>query len=238
MLQRGHDMPVLDQTARTLRRERALRELPDANKLAPGGASVSTKLTSMWHDMVRNYSRTALTFETDRLVAFDGIAQYMRPQRSGDYLAGLWSESLGPDLLWNAWGDGRKSPQAEPQGMTPWSSDKWLFPTWSWASIRGAVDWSQTTLHEAPSENAFLVKYMGARFSKRNRICAESSRIQAQAVRDPRPKHPAGHKQHTVSSPSQVQLLSRRRQPGARSWSRGQGVLLAGIPQPQRSCQT
>ena len=136
------------------------RKLPDPSRFA--AQSGSRDLIHVWYDMARNYSHTALTYETDRLAAFDGIAQYMRPLKTGDYLAGLWSETLGPDLLWAVLGDGAKRrAHGEPRRMTPWSSDKWLFPTWSWASVQGGmIGWIHANLPKAPPRETFLVEYV------------------------------------------------------------------------------
>ncbi|RSL49420.1 hypothetical protein CEP54_012449 [Fusarium duplospermum] len=116
------------------------------------------QLISTWHDIIRDYSVTSLTHVTDKLVAIEGIAEYMRSLRNSECLAGLWAHSLGLDLLWNSDvfssidRDPMKYPHTtparvahtDPLGKTPWSSGKWLFPTWSWASIQGKIGWDWT----------------------------------------------------------------------------------------------
>ena len=87
---------------------------------------------------MKNYSTTSLTYQSDKLAAIDGLAQYMRPLRKCEYLAGLWSDSLAFDLLWSIDTPGQSSTrtvQTNPPRKTPWSSETRLFPTWSWASI-------------------------------------------------------------------------------------------------------
>ncbi|RSL74384.1 hypothetical protein CEP53_000288 [Fusarium sp. AF-6] len=100
---------------------------------------------SKWYDIISEYSPTRLTHVTDKLVAIQGIAEYMRPGGDFEYLAGLWTDSLAFDLLWNSeaynYGDPTRATHTDPLGKTPWSSDKWLFPTWSWASIDGHTSW-------------------------------------------------------------------------------------------------
>ncbi|KAF5010824.1 hypothetical protein FDECE_3033 [Fusarium decemcellulare] len=104
---------------------------------------------STWYDIVSQYSRSSWTHVTDKLVAIDGIAEYMRPLRNSEYLAGLWVESLAFDLLWksHAFNDRivNRTIPTDPTAKTQWSSDKWLFPTWSWASIEGEANWNWTS---------------------------------------------------------------------------------------------
>ncbi|RSL87385.1 hypothetical protein CEP52_015537 [Fusarium oligoseptatum] len=100
---------------------------------------------SKWYDIISEYSTTSLTHITDKLIAIEGIAEYMRPWGNFEYLAGLWAGSLAFDLLWNSkaynYGIPKRANQADPLGKTTWSSGKWLFPTWSWASIQGQIGW-------------------------------------------------------------------------------------------------
>ncbi|KAF2116882.1 heterokaryon incompatibility protein-domain-containing protein, partial [Lophiotrema nucula] len=51
-------------------------------------------LEDLWQDLVRIYTAHSLTYQTDVLSAFSGIAKSMEPLRMGDYLAGLWSTQL------------------------------------------------------------------------------------------------------------------------------------------------
>ncbi|KAJ3549839.1 hypothetical protein NM208_g290 [Fusarium decemcellulare] len=107
------------------------------------------KRISTWYDIISHYSRSSLTHATDKLVAIDGIAEYMRTLRNSEYLAGLWAESLAFDLLWQSYAVNdriaNRTISTDPIAKTQWSSDKWLFPTWSWASIEGEIDWKWTS---------------------------------------------------------------------------------------------
>ncbi|KAI8689592.1 HET domain-containing protein [Fusarium sp. Ph1] len=51
------------------------------------------KLISTWYDIISEYTSTSLTHVTDKLVAIEGIAEYMRPLRNSECLAGLWADS-------------------------------------------------------------------------------------------------------------------------------------------------
>ncbi|QPC77711.1 hypothetical protein HYE68_008463 [Fusarium pseudograminearum] len=100
--------------------------------MAPGDlyslANESTGTFSrVWHGLLQEYTSRDLTFESDRLVAFAGIAalyQSFVKLPPGSYLAGLWRQVLLQDLLWYVL-DGRKvlPPQL------------YRGPSWSWASV-------------------------------------------------------------------------------------------------------
>ncbi|PIA99282.1 hypothetical protein CB0940_02932 [Cercospora beticola] len=87
-----------------------------------------------WHSVVEQYSELRLTKYTDRLPAFGGVAQHYHEAgiRPGEkYLAGLWSGSIIDDLVWWAMEFGRKRLGAG------------VAPSWSWASVTGAVQYKQ-----------------------------------------------------------------------------------------------
>ena len=87
---------------------------------------------ALWDRIRHDYSDTALTFATDRLIAFSGIARMVQKIfgfSKDDYLAGLWRPTLLEELLWL---------KVEGEGMTPAFSG-YIAPTWSWASVSGPV---------------------------------------------------------------------------------------------------
>jgi len=95
----------------------------------------------MWYNIVENYSALDLTFEKDIFPALSGIAQRMMKVRDTRYLAGLWDDTLIEDLLWhrrsrvNRWESAVRIQQCARPGV-------WRAPTWSWASVKGAVEFS------------------------------------------------------------------------------------------------
>ncbi|KAI1416363.1 HET-domain-containing protein [Hypoxylon sp. FL1857] len=90
-----------------------------------------------WRRIVQFYSELQLTNETDRLLAIGAIGEQTQAiRRNQTYLAGLWSESLGLDLLWVS--KRRTGSQRQP-------SELYIAPTWSWASAPGPVDYSWTS---------------------------------------------------------------------------------------------
>lgn len=84
-------------------------------------------LEILWHKLVMLYSPLKLTFGSDKLAALSGLAKQiskLKPQAR--YLAGLWSDSIGKDLMW--FNPGLVS--------TPLPAI-WQAPSWSWASTNG-----------------------------------------------------------------------------------------------------
>ncbi|KAH7253234.1 heterokaryon incompatibility protein-domain-containing protein [Fusarium solani] len=88
----------------------------------------------LWPGMIEKYTHTDLTFESDRLVAFSGVAKLLSQRGPGDYAAGLWKELLLPGLHWD------KLDTASPTTNPP-AEGKWMAPSWSWASALGPVEY-------------------------------------------------------------------------------------------------
>ncbi|KAL3423924.1 heterokaryon incompatibility protein [Phlyctema vagabunda] len=88
--------------------------------------------SSVWHNIVKQYSQCLLTYERDRLVAISAIAARLQPHIGNRYLAGLWESSLLNDLLWDFNG-------AACEG----DSTKYIAPTWSWASVSTAIYYNE-----------------------------------------------------------------------------------------------
>ncbi|KAF5234079.1 hypothetical protein FANTH_12305 [Fusarium anthophilum] len=89
-------------------------------------------LQVVWHTLLQEYMSRSLTFESDRLVAFAGIASFYQSHakiKPNSYLAGIWRHVLLQDLLWTI-SEGRKV--SPPQNYRA--------PSWSWASVEPAPD--------------------------------------------------------------------------------------------------
>ncbi|KAF4449239.1 hypothetical protein F53441_7458 [Fusarium austroafricanum] len=80
-----------------------------------------------WSDIVEQYAGTRLTHETDRVIAFSGVAQAFRLSHNinGQYLAGIWSCNLPEGLLWYR------------HDTAVSRSNSYKAPSWSWMSIDG-----------------------------------------------------------------------------------------------------
>jgi Heterokaryon incompatibility protein (HET) len=85
----------------------------------------------VWSGIVEAYSRSKLTYESDKLVALAGLATDIAQTFQGDhYLAGLWQSGLPYSLMWTADGD------ADDTIVRP---SKYRAPSWSWASLDGNI---------------------------------------------------------------------------------------------------
>lgn len=78
-------------------------------------------LLTEYYSLVQEYTGRKLTFGSDKLPAFSGIAQRLHPVIGGDYLAGLWSKDLHRGLCWR--GGCGPVQHAQPSRA----------PSWSWA---------------------------------------------------------------------------------------------------------
>ncbi|KAK4539378.1 hypothetical protein LTR36_010979 [Oleoguttula mirabilis] len=106
-----------------------------------------------WLKVLHKYTAMQLTFETDRLIALEGIVQQMRATGSaGDYIAGMWTHRLERQIAWYL----QDTFQAPASRMAP---------SWSWASKRGSVffgDAGNFTMTEAPKSGAAQIESVTA----------------------------------------------------------------------------
>ncbi|KAF4455371.1 chromosome transmission fidelity [Fusarium albosuccineum] len=84
----------------------------------------------IWRYMVVQYSHLRLTYPSDRLPAFSGLAEGIRRTTRQHYLAGLWRDTLLPDLCWV-----RRSNEDQ--------AGQWRAPSWSWASVNGSIEYEK-----------------------------------------------------------------------------------------------
>lgn len=87
-----------------------------------------------WPQVVTDYTARNLTFNSDRLPALAGYAQLLRLNERlyDEYLAGLWRSEFLEQLLW--YRSSKSAPDVRPKTRHT--------PSWSWASIDGAVRFS------------------------------------------------------------------------------------------------
>jgi hypothetical protein len=82
----------------------------------------SEALCSSWHNIVSDYARLQLTYNSDVLPAISGLAQLYQRYLGGSYVAGMWAASLASCLTWHV-ADGHN-----------WERrTSWVAPTFSWA---------------------------------------------------------------------------------------------------------
>lgn len=94
------------------------------------GSAEATTGEMQWASLIRDYRAGNLTKETDRGIAFAGIARAIQAKANVTYLAGLWKEFLEYDLLWSV------SPV--PVNVTDYErvrKESESAPSWSWFSV-------------------------------------------------------------------------------------------------------
>ncbi|OTB08337.1 hypothetical protein M426DRAFT_182562 [Hypoxylon sp. CI-4A] len=85
-----------------------------------------------WTEIIEKYSMTLLTIPSDRLVAIQGIIDFIRIKYADTCIAGLWEKSLIPQLLWKSTSSNKKLSNCKPDVARD-------FPSWSWAGVHAPV---------------------------------------------------------------------------------------------------
>ena len=82
----------------------------------------------LWYCLIQDYSRRGLTKSSDKLIALSGLVQEVQEQTDLRYCVGIWLEMIHTELCWVIM-------EGESGSIAP----TYRAPTWSWASIDGAV---------------------------------------------------------------------------------------------------
>ncbi|KAL7941158.1 heterokaryon incompatibility domain-containing protein [Trichoderma barbatum] len=100
-----------------------------------------TEQVKAWHMLVEDYTRLHLTFESDIFPAISGIAKRFQYSSGFNYVAGMWTESLLHDLVWH-----KETIDNGSTKETEWHKrpEPWRAPTWSWAAVRGPIQFLDT----------------------------------------------------------------------------------------------
>jgi hypothetical protein len=104
-----------------------------------------------WSRLVGAYTQAKLTVETDKLVAISGLARKVNELHEGagkKYLAGLWEANLPIELLWRV---------IDPVSASPTRLACFAAPSWSWASVDGAIDLPMTNRYRNTTIRASIV---------------------------------------------------------------------------------
>lgn len=100
------------------------------------GKNLDKGFVDQWHNLVSEYSKCQLTFGTDKVVAFAGVAECMMRYRTDHYTAGMWQDTLVYDLAW--WRS------AYDRTTMPIGATHLRAPSWSWACVDGEISWPNT----------------------------------------------------------------------------------------------
>jgi len=127
------------------------RYRPQSIKNACGVIEMANKVDvhRNWRHLVDVYSSLDLTYESDRLPAFSGLASCFQGLLKSRCLAGLWEDSIACDLLWQV--------KDKPAQAGSKLADHKL-PTWSWAAgnaSRGSIANLTSSLGRYISLNGF-----------------------------------------------------------------------------------
>ncbi|KAJ3526819.1 hypothetical protein NM208_g11007 [Fusarium decemcellulare] len=122
--------------------------LPDLNAMStPCQGETRRKLLWNYYAAVSSYTQRKLTFNTDKLPAFSGLAQRLNPLVGGDYVAGLWTADLAQGLLWAIFEGGSSIEHVKP----------YRAPSWSWASRNGPIYFRRTVKDGPPQPSDIKV---------------------------------------------------------------------------------
>lgn len=91
---------------------------------------------SSWYSLVESYTKRALSRESDRFAAIQGLATRYQSFRSDRYIAGLWSDDLHACMLW--------------QMSREHSSNGHASPSWSWITAGAPVTYEPSPAVERP----------------------------------------------------------------------------------------
>ncbi|KAK7985669.1 hypothetical protein PG988_003291 [Apiospora saccharicola] len=141
---------------------------PQVGQLAPGVVAPDASL-QVWCDLVQAYTRTNLTKQSDKLVAFAGVAELVkklyheaeRPRPNDGYVAGIFERHLIPMLEWHT----NRFPGATTRPR------EYRAPTWSWASIDGRA-WYEFLPHVLSDPSGLPWPPLWAQTLRRDRYMA------------------------------------------------------------------
>ncbi|KAI1466121.1 heterokaryon incompatibility protein-domain-containing protein [Daldinia caldariorum] len=86
--------------------------------------------TTLWDNIIHNYTGRTVTQVEDKLIALAGVAsRFSTRWKKGKYMAGLWLDNFQHDLLWHV-ADGNQLPRLE----------SFRAPSWSWAAVDSQVE--------------------------------------------------------------------------------------------------
>ncbi|KAF2724024.1 HET-domain-containing protein [Polychaeton citri CBS 116435] len=94
-----------------------------------------------WQKIIQDFTGRVLTEPRDRLPALAGLAAVFQKHFNDQYLAGIWRQDIGNQLLWAIWVD------VSYEELEDLSQYKGRFmpakygPSWSWCSVFGIVIW-------------------------------------------------------------------------------------------------
>jgi hypothetical protein len=87
-------------------------------------------MLDIWRRIKIEYNDKDLTYYSDKLIAVSGLAREIQSILKEPFIAGMWKETLLPELIWCC------SPELESQRPKP---QQYQAPSWSWLSVNERV---------------------------------------------------------------------------------------------------
>jgi hypothetical protein len=116
-------------------------ELLQTRYSGPKSLMYSLNWNNIWQRTVGSYSRRKFTDPTDKFQAIAGLADAFERKIESGYLAGLWMNNLGEDLLWMT---------ISPLGPNLELDQKqYIAPSWSWASSSEQIEYARADLSDS-----------------------------------------------------------------------------------------
>ncbi|KAI0908559.1 hypothetical protein F4823DRAFT_598570 [Ustulina deusta] len=139
----------------------------DLSQGSPQGLISQDMLYRAWYSgVVEEYSKRQLTYGRNKLVAISALAEVFRMICQGDYIAGIWRESLMDGLRWRRSGSGKKS-------------SSYRCPSWSWASQDSAVRYNFSQDGIAPDASIISVEARADLHSRYEAVTSGSLTLRA-----------------------------------------------------------
>lgn len=107
---------------------------PNHNVSSRGFAGLEMDGYEYWDGILDIYTRSSLTRPEDKLIALSGLVKEISLLLNDNYVAGLWKNRFGSQLLWSVY-----KPQVANNETPSFRPDTYRAPTWSWASMDGQV---------------------------------------------------------------------------------------------------
>ncbi|KAH8885610.1 HET-domain-containing protein [Thozetella sp. PMI_491] len=121
-------------------------DLPDVQESAAqeDGSLQYENQYEVWENVLRDFSRCALTVPADKFVAISGVVKEFQRLLEDEYLAGLWRGYFVQGLLWYTLGTDERNSAFRPA--------VYRAPSWSWAAVEGPI----TMAHIVPLQKSYV----------------------------------------------------------------------------------
>ncbi|KAL9624258.1 MAG: hypothetical protein Q9160_001505 [Pyrenula sp. 1 TL-2023] len=154
----------------------------------------------IWNEIVSDYSRTSLTFVTDKMIAITGLITVFEDITGWRNIHGLWEPFLLNQLLWSPRDRRIHANVVKPTGG--------VAPSWSWACSTGDIVYETFT---------------SIGFKEKNRVFAAEIEVSGLSSPSPSPSTDAANPPDTFALTLQTYLFDAQIIPGDTSRSYGDG---------------